>query len=277
MSEKGKFEVFNTSANKPIFTVDPDAPFEHVTVTSPNGAKYMAVTNSGALHLMNKAIQLDGSFGWLVLGGKGGMNPEIAMYDADNSIAQETKLFTKSTIHLRASDALIRTGGSGKHGKLMVFNADTKWKIWLDGSTGEIKFDQADCAEEFEVEDSTIEPGTVLTLGDQPGRLRISDVPYDTRVAGVLSGAGDYRPAIVLDRKDGTTNRRPIALMGKVACKVEAHSSPVHVGSLLTTSSLPGHAMAATDREQAFGAVLGKALAPLASGVGLVPVLVALQ
>ncbi len=35
--------------------------------------------------------------------------------------------------------------------------------------------------------------------------------------------------------------------------------------------------MKATDRELSFGAVLGKALAPLNQGTGLVPVLVALQ
>jgi hypothetical protein len=38
----------------------------------------------------------------------------------------------------------------------------------------------------------------------------------------------------------------------------------------------PG-AMAARDHSRAFGAVFGKALAPLQSGVGLLPVLVALQ
>jgi hypothetical protein len=49
------------------------------------------------------------------------------------------------------------------------------------------------------------------------------------------------------------------------------------VGDLLTTSPTPGHAMAARDHGRAFGAVFGKALAPLQSGIGLLPVLVALQ
>ena len=35
--------------------------------------------------------------------------------------------------------------------------------------------------------------------------------------------------------------------------------------------------MKATDQQRAFGAVLGKALRPLASGSGLIPILVALQ
>jgi len=49
------------------------------------------------------------------------------------------------------------------------------------------------------------------------------------------------------------------------------------VGDLLTTSPTPGHAMRADDPGRAFGAVLGKALRPLADGQGLVPILVALQ
>jgi hypothetical protein len=46
---------------------------------------------------------------------------------------------------------------------------------------------------------------------------------------------------------------------------------------MLTTSPTAGHAMVARDAAQAFGAVLGKAIAPLGAGRGLVPVLVALQ
>jgi hypothetical protein len=65
--------------------------------------------------------------------------------------------------------------------------------------------------------------------------------------------------------------------MGKVYCKVDASKVPIVIGDLLTTSSTPGHAMKAVDPGQAFGAVIGKALRPLAGGRGLVPILVALQ
>lgn len=53
--------------------------------------------------------------------------------------------------------------------------------------------------------------------------------------------------------------------------------STVEVGDLLSTSPTPGHAMKARDASEAFGAVLGKAMAPLARGCGLVPILIALQ
>jgi hypothetical protein len=107
---------------------------------------------------------------------------------------------------------------------------------------------------------------------------RIFDQPgYDKRVAGVVSGAGGYKPAIVLDNHSARGNRSPIALLGKVYCKVDAGPAPVEVGDLLTTSDTPGHAMKAGDPAKAFGSVIGKALRPLSDGQGLIPILVALQ
>jgi len=135
----------------------------------------------------------------------------------------------------------------------------------------------ADCAEEFEVV-STIEsdPGTVMVL-DDAGALRRSSEPYDRKVAGVISGAGSYRPGIVLGRGEGSPTRLPVALVGKVFCKVDAQYGAVEIGDLLTTSPTPGHAMNAQDPSRAFGAVIGKALQRLPEGRGLVPILVALQ
>ena len=134
-----------------------------------------------------------------------------------------------------------------------------------------------DCAEDFDVAGSEhIEPGTVMVI-DEDGYLRESREAYNKRVAGVISGAGDYKPGILLDKKPSSTNRVPVALVGKVYCKVDAECTPIEVGDLLTTSSTIGHAMKAQDPRHAFGAVIGKALRPLRGGRGLIPILVALQ
>ncbi len=112
---------------------------------------------------------------------------------------------------------------------------------------------------------------------DREDQLRRSTSAYDKTVAGVISGGGDYRPGIVLDRKQSRNTRMPVAVMGKVYCKADAENRPIEVGDLLTTSSIPGHAMKAVDPLKAFGAVIGKALQPLKEGTGLIPILVALQ
>ncbi len=149
--------------------------------------------------------------------------------------------------------------------------------------TGDIYLPGSDCAEEFEVtrpasSTTKVEPGTVMVL-DGRGSLRRSRRAYDRKVAGVVSGAGEYRAGVVLGREEGRTrrSRMPIALVGKTYCKVDARYSPIAVGDLLTTSPTPGHAMKARDQRRAFGAVIGKAMRPLSRGRGLIPILIALQ
>jgi hypothetical protein len=143
--------------------------------------------------------------------------------------------------------------------------------------TGDIKLINADCAEDFDIVGlEKVEPGTVMVI-DSEGALRSSNKAYDKRVAGVISGAGSYKPGLILDKQESSNNRMPIALMGKVYCKVDASYGAIEVGDLLTTSTTPGHAMKADNPLKAFGTVIGKALRPLAEGQGLIPVLVALQ
>ena len=152
--------------------------------------------------------------------------------------------------------------------------------VWVSGELGvgkDIILANADCAEDFNTADApSIEPGTVMVLGDDES-LHRSCHSYDKRVVGVVSGAGNYKPGIVLDKQQAQSNRKPIALLGKVYCKVDASYAPIEVGDMLTTSDTPGHAMRATDLLKAFGAVVGKALRPLREGQGLIPILVALQ
>jgi hypothetical protein len=80
-----------------------------------------------------------------------------------------------------------------------------------------------------------------------------------------------------LDKQHSQANRVPIALLGKVYCKVDAQYSPIEVGDLLTTASTPGHAMRADEPFKAFDAVIGKALRPLREGQGIIPILAALR
>jgi hypothetical protein len=133
-----------------------------------------------------------------------------------------------------------------------------------------------DFAEDFDVVEAGVGSGTVMVLGDDEG-LRPCDLPYDKRVAGVVSGAGNFRPGIVLGKQRSKDNTLPIALVGKVYCKVDADHSPIQVGDLLTTSDIQGHAMKARNQRKAFGAVIGKALGSLKKGRGLIPILIALQ
>ena len=151
--------------------------------------------------------------------------------------------------------------------------------------TGDIRLTQngniflpgADFAESFDVTDSVrANPGTVMVI-NEAGGLETSHRPYDKKVAGVISGAGKYKPGIILDQQTTTTNRMPIALLGKTYCKVDAQNGSIEMGDMLTTSGTPGHAMRAEDPSKAFGAIIGKALQSISAGRGLIPILIALQ
>lgn len=135
----------------------------------------------------------------------------------------------------------------------------------------------SDLAEPFDMETST-EPGTVMVIdADNPGRLRMSSIPYDQRVAGIVSGAGGVNPGLTLRQEGVLEGTNSVAIAGRVYCKAEALSRPIHPGDLLTTSNLAGHAMSATDMERSHGAIIGKAMTSLPEGTGLVLVLVNLQ
>jgi hypothetical protein len=59
--------------------------------------------------------------------------------------------------------------------------------------------------------------------------------------------------------------------------KVDASFGAIQAGDLLTSSPHAGYAMRVSDRAQSGGAVIGKALRPLDSGTGLIPVMVTLK
>jgi hypothetical protein len=177
------------------------------------------------------------------------------------------------------------TGGAGVMGEAVgpgagIYGKGGRVAGFFEGDvevTGDIRLTNADCAEDFDIcETEPVEPGTVMVLGEE-GALYPSQHAYDKRVAGVISGAGDYKPGIVLDKRQSSGTRKPVALLGKVYCKVDARYGGIEIGDLLTTSPTPGHAMKVADPLKAFGTVIGKALRPLAEGQGLIPILIALQ
>lgn len=222
--------------------------------------------------LEQASIHLDGDGGNIFAGGQGADGDLVLRSDSG-----------QDRIRLDAGGGNLWLGGNGADGDIVLFAAGAdnqtlaQATIHLNGDSGDIILQNADCAEDFEVEIlEDAEPGTVMVISND-SRLRVSNQAYDRHVAGIVAGAGKYRPGIVLGRKKGEPNCLPIALMGRVYCKVDADSSAIEVGDLLTTSSTPGYAMKADDPMRAFGAVIGKALGRLDAGKGLIPVLVTLQ
>ncbi|HZS06469.1 MAG TPA: hypothetical protein VFD58_16640 [Blastocatellia bacterium] len=152
-----------------------------------------------------------------------------------------------------------------------------------------LRINGADFAENFDVnvapttdeEEAApeVEPGMVVSIDPtDPGKLALSNHAYDRRVAGIISGAGGVRAGMRMGQ-EGTLadGKHPVALSGRVYCKVDASQGAIEPGDLLTTSDTPGHAMKVTDQAKAQGAIIGKAMTGLKEGRGMVLVLVTLQ
>jgi hypothetical protein len=236
--------------------------------------------NAGALFVKdgngNDAIVLNGDAGNVAIGSAAGRRPgAVFVKDA----------LGEDTIVLNGAAGNAGLGRLGVPGNLFVKDGAGNNSIHLSGETGninltgDIRFSSnlSDCAEEFDLaEAADAEPGAVMVLDDE-GLLRTSTIAYDTRAVGVVSGAGAFRPGIILGREEGKSRRVSVAMIGKVFCRVDASYGPIRVGDFLTTSPTPAHAMKVLDPDRAIGAIVGKALAACASGRRLVPMLVTLQ
>ena len=215
-----------------------------------------------------EALNFNGGTAYLVIGAEDNEG-DIEVLDNE----------AESVFHFNGANAILRLGGTNNEGDLIVRDGDGNDRIHLDGGSGDIKLSGGDCAEDFDVRDASFEvatPGTVMVIAED-SKVEPCSSPYDTRVVGIVSGAGDTRPGVILGRMEEVEGRRPIALNGRVYCKVDASYGAIGPGDLLTTSATPGHAMRAGTTPEAAGAIVGKAMADLDEGTGVIPVLVTLH
>jgi hypothetical protein len=135
----------------------------------------------------------------------------------------------------------------------------------------------SDVAEHFQV-DKAIQPGMVVAIDPKSeGKLTLSRGAYNRKAVGVISGANELHPGMVLPEPNGATDAPALTLSGRVWVYCDATKNPVKAGDLLTTSDTPGYAMKVTNYRKAQGAIIGKALTDLKGQRGLVLMLASLQ
>ncbi|MCP9750867.1 hypothetical protein EGI32_07775 [Ferruginibacter sp. HRS2-29] len=137
----------------------------------------------------------------------------------------------------------------------------------------------ADFAEYFDItapENETPLPGMLVSIDENnTGKLTVSNIPYDKKVAGVISGANGILPGMTMGHKNTIADGAfPVAISGRIYVMADATKNPINPGDQLTTSSLPGYAMKATNYKKAQGAIIGKAMSKLSGGKGMVLVLI---
>lgn len=172
------------------------------------------------------------------------------------------------------------------YGPLTVTGAKTGYVVDIMRNTGTTDLHTGDIA----VLSSTA--AGPAQLGDIPvPNVQAAGEAYGTGVVGVVdmrwvpadpSAPGDSRASTGYYDAQATVIK-PGEYMGVVTLgsykgvKVDATYGPIKVGDLLVSSVTTGHAMKSTDKVSSIGAVIGKALGPLDSGTGTIPVLVTLK
>lgn len=223
----------------------------HVEGTDIVQATIRSTNERAILVLDSNPVGLAGRYAWTLESGIGGTAGVFGIYDR-NANKERLKIFPTGLVSVNSLE--IR-GGS-------------------------------DFSENFDISDTTtngaatqLKPGLVVSINPaQPGKLLLSARAYDRRVAGIISGAGDIKPGVVMSQEGSVADgRHPVALSGRVYVWVDATRSAIKPGDLLTTSPTPGHAMKVINSTRAQGAIIGKAMTGLKSGRGLVLVLVTLQ
>jgi hypothetical protein len=175
-------------------------------------------------------------------------------------------------------------------------NQDGDWSIDGDVFTG-----GADLAEYYPIA-GAVEPGDVVAFRGGGLVIERATAGPATRLAGIVSSDPGLVLGVTYTDEDETgvspedlfadtgrmlttaaghdvdrailheiavDARAPLALTGRVPCKVTASNGAIAAGDLLTVSALPGHAMKATRA----GAVIGTALEPSDAGEGTIVVL----
>ncbi len=240
------------------------------------GGGDIRVGNSGSTARLN--VESDNKFQLnLTNPGTGGGTWNIGVANQGWAAGSGKLVFSKTTSSANASMVITPAGKVGigltTPSRTLHVNGTTRTKV-LEITGG------ADLAEPFKVsEQEVIEAGTVVSIDpNQTGQLKQSNQAYDRKVAGVISGAGGINPGMIMGQ-EGTiaSGEHPVALSGRVYCKVDAKYGAIQAGDLLTTSKTPGHAMKVSNHDKAQGAIIGKAMSSLDEGTGLVLVLISLQ
>lgn len=210
-----------------------------------------------------------GAFGLAAVSTQG-----IAVYARTSKNTETAGLFENTT----GGDAVRAVGRTTLHGPAIIHGAATVHGtatvrvLTINGGV--------DLAEPFAIRDDAEFPkGSVMVISDErPGELQLSREEYDTRVAGIISGANGINPGLQLTQQGvNDVGGQPVALTGRVYCQADASFGAIKPGDLLTTSSTPGHARKVSEHTRAQGAILGKAMSALPEGTGYVLVLVTLQ
>lgn len=216
-----------------------------------NTAGYAAIENDGGTY---KALMILGRSTGAPLG------RVVKMWD---------NVFIDGNLGTHGFSPIPRTPGWG--GGIHTFDIEAEGTIW---SRHGVQTGNRDLAENFEALEA-LEAGDVVSLAADGAGIQRSRQVRDPLVLGVVS----TQPGMLLGadpaRHEPVPGEYPVALAGRVPCKVSGENGPIRRGDLLTSATPPGHAMRAD--ANAAGTTIGKALEDFDGHTGIIDVFVFLR
>jgi hypothetical protein len=205
---------------------------------------------------------------------------KLEVAEGDILLSAGRTLRSSGRLHIQANEDLylnpfggagtVIVGGGGGPGNLHVVGSASVCSLTIRGG--------CDLAEPFPMSEREIPKGALVVIDeDNAGKLKLAGQEYDTRVAGIVSGANGVHPGISLHQEGLLEGGQNVALSGRVYALADASNGAIRPGDLLTSSATPGHVMKVTNHARAQGAIVGKAMSALSEGKGMVLVLVSLQ
>jgi hypothetical protein len=191
--------------------------------------------------------------------------------ESSSGVSNAALLVINASAPAQCCDLFLGESGTGR---LRVARIGGDGHGYFDGG---VDTSGADYAESMRSDDpAKLRPGDVLVLDPRHGNAVLKST---TASSPLVAGVYSTKPSITAIGTHHITDARkgevPVALLGVVPTRVTTQNGPIRVGDLLTTSSSPGYAMKAS--HAVIGTILGKALAPLKAGKGVIQVLVTLR
>jgi hypothetical protein len=263
-------ETTNPASYSTILFNPGDFSGTHGGSLSAMGANYTAQPNTA--HSAGTLALTSLETGGVSLTSGNATNGSIRLYTAGSGPANERMRI------LHAGNVIIgppATVAPENAAKLLNVQGDANFAGTVTGTN--IRAHYQDVAE-WVPSTTDLTPGTVVILNrERNNEVMASATAYDTTVAGVVSA----QPGLSLGIEG--EGKEQIATTGRVKVRVDARRLPIQIGDLLVTSDVPGTAMRSEPMAingRSFhqpGTIIGKALEPLAGGVGEILVLLSMQ
>jgi len=252
---------------------------EGVTGTSLSGAGVLGQGVQGADGVIGRATNSSGGHGVVAESSAGGVSGAALYAEASNpsnGLAIWGSCNSADTVIggvNRGSGRLINmwAGSSGQYNRFYVENDGD---VYADGTFHSGKSGYSETLPLTAEERDLVEAGDVVVL-DINGELRRSTEIFQPTVIGVATDTAGITARPARDKGD-SRNRIPVALIGVVRVKATDQGGEIRPGDLLVSSGTPGHCMRA-GKSAPQGTIIGKALSPLAHGVGWITAVVSLQ